>query len=197
MPLNNRQFIRATAGFTLLELMMVVLIMGFSLGLVALAVGRDSGSPARTEAEEFIRRGDFVAEQAVLNGEIYGLFVRPQNIVGSTEYQWCFQWQRWRNNVWEPLLEALEEHCLAPNLGVDMVVENEAYEYDPKLEIPVPVAVFYPSGEATPFELAIYPQNQGVNTDPDAIQRLEIDMMGRLIWLNRSAELAAEQAGLR
>lgn len=196
MPITLKPM-RFAAGFTLLELMVVVLIMGLSLGLVALAVGRDSGSMAREEAEEFMRRADFVAEQAVINGDTFGLFVQPQNQVSSTEVQWCFHWQRFRSSGWEALPDTLEQRCLAPTLAVDMVVENEPYEYDPEQETPTPVAVFYPSGESTPFELAIYEHNQGFNGDPDAVQRIEIDMMGALVWQNRAAEIAADGAGLR
>lgn len=181
------------SGFTLIELMVVVLIMGLGLGLVALSVGRDGSTMARDEAEQFMLRADFVAEQVVLNSEVIGMFVEPRNTANNSDYQWCYRWQRLRNNRWETLSDALEERCLPAALQVEMVVENETYEYDPELDTPTPVVVFYPSGESTVFELAIYDADQRLDT-PDAIQRIEIDMMGTLRWINREAELAAAQA---
>lgn len=182
------------SGFTLIELMVVVLIMGLGLGLVALSVGRDGSSLARDEAEQFMLRADFVAEQVVLNSEVIGLFVEPRNAINSSDYQWCYRWQRLRNNRWEVMSDALEERCLPLTLQVEMVVENEPYEYDPDVDTPTPVVVFYPSGESTVFELAIYDADQRLANTADAIQRIEIDMMGTLRWVNREAELAAAQA---
>lgn len=182
------------SGFTLIELMVVVLIMGLGLGLVALSVGRDGSTMARDEAEQFMLRADFVAEQVVLNSEVIGLFVEPRDVINSSDYQWCYRWQRLRNNSWEELSDALEERCLPSALQVEMVVENEPYEYDPEVDTPTPVVVFYPSGESTVFELAIYDADQRLTGTQDAIQRIEIDMMGTLRWVNREAELAAAQA---
>jgi general secretion pathway protein H len=43
------------------------------------------------------------------------------------------------------------------------------------------VQVFYPSGEATPYEMAIIPGR----FDEGETQRVEITMMGDLVWVNR------------
>lgn len=192
MAVHARNNSLQQSGFTLLELMVVVLIMGLGLGLVALAVGRDGASMARDEAEQFMLRAEFVAEQVVLNSEVIGLFVEPREVINSTDNQWCYHWQRFRNNNWEDMADFLEERCLATDLQVDMVVENEPYEYQADLDIQPPVVVFYPSGESTPFEIAIYEADQRP-ADPDAIQRIQIDMMGSLRWLNREAELASQR----
>jgi general secretion pathway protein H len=184
---------RRHAGFTLLELMVVVLIMGLGLGLVALAIGGDSKSAAREEAEQFMLQSDFVVEQAVFNNEIIGLFMEPRETGVGTDFTWCYRWQRLRANQWQSF-EALAERCLPETLQVDMVVENEPYEYDPELDIQPPIVVFYPSGEATPFEIAIYEADIFNGSDPDAVQRIRIDMMGQISWLNREAEIAASRA---
>lgn len=181
-------------GFTLLELMVVVLIMGMGLGLIAISLGRDGASASREEAEEFVRRASFVAEQVVLNSEVIGLFVEPRSVVNSLDNEWCFRWQRFRNNAWGEVTDSLQEHCLPVSLTVDMVVEDEVYEYDPELETQPPVLVFYPSGEATEFELAIYERAQFNGPESESIQRVQIDMMGQLRWLNREAELEAARA---
>jgi general secretion pathway protein H len=182
-------------GFTLLELMVVVLIMGMGLGLIAISMGRDGASASREEAEEFMRRVSFVAEQVVLNSEVIGLFVEPRSLSNSLDNSWCFRWQRFRSNAWGEITDGLEEHCLPVSLEVDMVVEDEPYEYDPELETQPPVLVFYPSGEATEFEIAIYERAQFDSSNGDTVQRVQIDMMGQLRWLNREAELEAAKTG--
>ncbi len=180
-------------GFTLLELMMVVLVMGMALGLVSLAIGRDDRSDARREAEEFMRRASFVAEQALLNTQVLGLFVEPRGQANSLNDQWCYSWRRWLGHSWQEVSEALDEHCLPAELQLELVVETETWTYDAKRTPQPPVLVFHPSGESTRLELAIYPAERFDQRDPDAVQRIEVDMLGQMRWLNREAELAAEQ----
>jgi general secretion pathway protein H len=66
---------------------------------------------------------------------------------------------------------------------MEMVVEGEPWKYDPRKTTPTPVLVFYPSGESTPFELAFSEVGQ-----PRSIQRIEVDMVGQIRWLNRERE---------
>lgn len=172
-------------GFTLLEIMVVILILGLSLGVVSLSVGGDDGASAtQKEAENFMLTANFVAEQTVLNSQIIGLFFEPRNSAGSIDVQWCYRWQQRRDQSWQELSESLGEHCLSPQIKVEMIVEDEPYEHDPDLTPTPPVLVFYPSGESTPFELAIF-RAEGGFTDEETIQRIEVDMVGTIRWLNR------------
>jgi general secretion pathway protein H len=183
-------------GFTLLELMVVVLIIGLGLSVISVAIGRDDVSVVRTETQNFIAKVDFVAEQALLNREILGLFVEPRTVMNSTNNQWCYRWQRFRDNSWQAANENLGEVCLPLDVQLDMIVEDEPWEYDADLESQPPVLVFYPSGEATLFEMALFPVATSSSAmNGDDIQRIEIDMMGEVRWLNRERELAEQRAG--
>lgn len=182
-----------TAGFTLLELLVMILIVGLSLGLIALAIGGADDTRARDAAEGFVQRANYVAEQAVLNNERMGLFVEVKSAPNTTVSSWCYHWQRLRAYQWEPLPAMDEQYCLPPSLQVDMLVENEPYDYDPDLEVQPPVVILFPSGDAIPFELAIYERDQTALLDRDNVQRIQIDMMSRITWLNRQAELAGAQ----
>lgn len=184
----------AQSGFTLLELMVVILIIGLGLSVISVAIGKDEVSAVRTETETFISKAGFVAEQAVLNREIVGLFIEPRSSTESTDNQWCYRWQRFRNNNWQDANENLTEHCLPVTVQLDLVIENELYEFDPELDIQPPVLVFYPSGEATLFEMALFPATSGALREED-IQRIEINMMGELQWLNRERELENDRLG--
>lgn len=180
-------------GFTLIEIMVVILIMGLALGVVSLSIGRDDGGAAtKREAEDFMLVAHFVSEQAVLNSQIIAFFIEPRAAEDAVEVQWCYRWQQQRDNRWQDVSEALPEHCLSPRIHVDMIVENEPYEHDPDLTPTPPVLVFYPSGESTSFEMALYEIKDGF-TQEDTIQRIEVDMMAGLRWLNEE-EAAAERA---
>lgn len=184
-------------GFTLLEIMIVILILGFSLGVVSLSIGGDDGSSvAKKEAEDLVLTAQFVSEQTVLNSQIIGLFFVPRQVNDSINSQWCYRWQQRRDNQWQEVSETLAERCLPARIQVDMVVEGEPYEHDPDLTPTPPVLVFFPSGEATPFELALYEQVDGFTND-DSVQRIEVDMMGGLHWLNRDQAEADAQAAIR
>jgi general secretion pathway protein H len=188
------------AGFTLLELLVMIMIVGLSLGLIALALGGGDDARARDEAERFMLRANYVAEQTVLNNERMGLFVYQQAESNTTADSWCYRWQRLRANQWEPLPEMDEQYCLPASLQVEMLVENEPYEYDPELDVQPPVVVLFPSGDAIPFELAIYERDQNQRpgsgradsgrAGSESVQRIQIDMMSRITWLNRQAEQA-------
>lgn len=181
-------------GFTLLEIMVVILILGLSLGIVSLSIGGDKGASAtQKEAENFMLTARFVSEQTVLNSQIIGLFFEPRPVEGTTDMQWCYRWQQRRDNTWQEVSETLAERCLSERMQVEMIVEDEPYEYDPDLTPTPPVLVFYPSGESTPLELAIY-ESQGGFTADDTIQRIEIDMMGGLRWLNQEEAEADARA---
>jgi general secretion pathway protein H len=177
-------------GFSLIEILIVVFIIGLAVAAASLTVGGDDGATlARKETEDFMLASRFVSEQAVLSSEIVGLFVEPRQQLGSTELIWCYQWQRYRDGVWGDATSYLEQRCLPEQLQMEMIVEGEPYSYDPRKTTPTPVLVFYPSGESTPFELAFSEVGQA-----DSVQRIEVDMVGQILWLNREREREQERA---
>jgi len=61
------------AGFTLLEVMVVVVIVGLLAGFSALAINQASDRPLRGEAERFADWLQMVGDSALLQGVAYGL----------------------------------------------------------------------------------------------------------------------------
>jgi general secretion pathway protein H len=180
-------------GFTLIEILIVVFIIGLMAGLISLSLGKDKTEDnLRKEAQALIQAIDFVGEYAALNGEVLALFAKQQESDDSLEKYWCYNWQRYRDNQWVNLPEdSLGEHCMPANVQWEMVIEGHPYRYDPDLEIQPPVLVFSPSGEATPVEMAIFQQG----TDAEA-QHIEIDMMGSSDWREQEdAKLRDEKSG--
>ncbi len=170
--------------------MVVLLIIGMIFGMATLSMRGGGSSELEEETEQFMLRARFVSEQAVLNRNLAALFVEPEQRQGSMDLRWCYEWRRWLDQSWQPVTDSLERQCLPTGIQIEILVEEQPWEYDPTEAPAKPVLIFYPSGEATPFELALAPA--GIDRNPEAIQRVQVDLMGRILWLNR--EEAEEQA---
>lgn len=64
---------RACRGFTLLELMIVVALIGVLLGMVSFATGPNPARQARQQAEAIVRLIEQLRDRAVLDGQEFGL----------------------------------------------------------------------------------------------------------------------------
>ena len=69
---------RDSRGFTLLELMVVIVLIGVLAGMVSFAMGPNPAREARQQAEDFIRVVQQLRERAVLDGQEYGVRVQPR-----------------------------------------------------------------------------------------------------------------------
>lgn len=165
-------------GFTLIEILIVVFIIGLMAGMISLSLGSDKkdNAPYR-EAQALMQAVDFVSEYAALNGEVLAMFISPrESETGGTS--WCYRWQRFRDNSWSDLADgSLSEHCMPDTVQWELVTEGHLYNYDPDLEIQPPVLVFAPGGDATPVEISLFEPSSG--SEP---QHIEIDMMGASHW---------------
>lgn len=189
--MNSRQ-----QGFTLIEIIFVVFIIGMAVGVISIAVGGNAAADmTRKEAQEFMLQANYIAEQSVLKGETHGLFVEPrqaQDIDGQE--QWCYQWRRVRDRQWQDLPE-LSEHCLPEGQVIEFVVEEELWEFDPELEYQDPVMGFYPSGDGTgAVEIAIH-ADQSQSGEQIVTEELELDLAGELHWVSEEKRIEEEQRG--
>ncbi len=69
---------RAVRGFTLLEIMVVVLLIGITVTLVSLSLGRDADQIAELEARRFMALVEHVREESILTGRTLGIEVVEQ-----------------------------------------------------------------------------------------------------------------------
>lgn len=183
-------------GFTLIEIIFVVFIIGMAVGVISIAVGGNAAADmTRKEAEEFMLQASYIAEQSVLKGESHGLFVEPRaasDIEG--EEQWCYHWRRVRDRQWQDLPE-LSQHCLPEGQMIEFVIEDELWEFDPELEYQDPVMGFFPSGDGSgKVEISIY-ANQTLTGDEVETERFELDLTGELHWVSEEKRVEAEQRG--
>jgi general secretion pathway protein H len=189
---KSREGISPQKGFTLIEILAVVVIIGFMASVMALSMG--GGERENTTVKEmrlFLQAVDFASEHSVLNGEVIGMFAAPKEMESSLVEVWCYQWKRFQQGAWADMpADTMVEHCLPEKMEMEMTIEGRLYKYDPDLEIQPPLFVVSPSGETTPIELAIFEQGGGSET-----QKVDINMMGVIDWLNQTDEekLAAEK----
>lgn len=187
---------RREQGFTLIEIIFVVFIIGMAVSVISISVGGNAlAERSKKEAETFLLQADYMAEQSVLKGETHGLFAElrpPQDIDGQA--QWCYQWKRVRDRQWQAVPE-LSQHCLDEGLVLEFYVDEELWEYDPELEFQQPVLGFFPSGDASGVvEINLFVDQLQRDGDEET-QRFELDISGELRWINEEKRLEQERRG--
>lgn len=81
---------RCSRGFTLLEMMLVLLLVGIVMGLAGLQLGRDPQRLASQEAGLFLQLVQHARQQAVLEGGELGIQVAPRGyqLMRKVERTW-------------------------------------------------------------------------------------------------------------
>ncbi|MGM0593465.1 MAG: type II secretion system minor pseudopilin GspH [Pseudomonadota bacterium] len=163
---------RRQCGFTLLELLVVLVLVGIILGVAVLSLGDGGrGERIREEATRLAALLELAGEEAVLNTTPYGLALREQG------YRFMFH----RDGQWQPLEG---DTLLKPRswpVGIEVALFIDGHEVsleEPESEEekePRPALVLYPDGERSPFELELF------YTDPPYLrQRVVGNLFGPL-----------------
>lgn len=184
-------------GFTLIEIMVVVIVIGIAISMVTIAIGGDKAQEqVRKEVEEFMLQANYIAEESVLKGETHGLFVeiRPlQTVSTKANEEWCYVWRRVRDRQWGELPELPDWHCLPEGITMELVVNDDPWEYDPELEFQDPVLGFYPGGDASgEVEISFYAQGDFSSNDSET-ERITLDVMGALHWVTEEKRLERDK----
>lgn len=160
--------IRAAKGFTLLELMLVLALMGFLFSTVTLPdLSKDPYDKVEQEAKKVSTLIDMLSEYAVLNNAITGFVIK------DNEYGFLyFDGDKWLEIVEPPFARVeLEENMLIElkldglewqeqNMlsAVQWIEEEKLEELSKEAEddqFVFPQVFILPSGEISPFELDI------------------------------------------
>ncbi|MFP5430709.1 MAG: type II secretion system minor pseudopilin GspH [Gammaproteobacteria bacterium] len=182
MTRTSRPHARAR-GFTLLEVLMVVLVVGILSAVVLL--GLNPGGPERRlndEAERLAALLSLASSEAVMQNREYGLYL------DDAGYRFlCLdeQNQRWSDCTGDKLFR---EHELPEGLEIRVLSDR-------RMRLPAPAAaeslslqdqstpalqpdvLLLSSGEASPAELEIR-----VADDPSARVEIRVDEIGRVRW---------------
>ncbi|MGI2209082.1 type II secretion system minor pseudopilin GspH [Shewanella baltica] len=152
------------AGFTLMEVMLVILLMGLTAAAVTMSIGNSGPQQAldRT-ALQFIAATEMVLDETVLSGQFIGI------VIEKTSYQFVF----YKDGKWEPLDKdrLLSEKQMEPGVVMNLVLdglplvqddeEDDSWFEEPLIEPsaddkkkhPEPQVMLFPSGEMSAFEL--------------------------------------------
>lgn len=131
---------RHCRGFTLLELMVVIVLIGTLLGMVSLASGPSPARQARQQAEDFVRLVQQLRERAVLDAQEYGVQVQPHG----------YQALRLEARGWTAVA-ALQR--LPENLTLGLEQEGHVLTLDDAPD--APQLLILSSDEISPFRLFI------------------------------------------
>jgi general secretion pathway protein H len=180
-----------SAGFSLLELLLVLFVIGLLAGLATLNLGGDRGA---RELDELVRHVAAVAryarDEAQFSGRDYGLRLAPGPGAGTARVL-ELRWLERREQGWQPPRTAAEVFApLAVPPAVELQLLVEGVPVDPwapmaaeqaaggpggaEGEVP-PQVVFYAGGEATPGALLWRDRAQG-----ELLWQLQWDLLGRL-----------------
>ena len=171
-----RSEIDSERGFTLIEVLVTLVIIGLIISVVGLSLRNDPAAEAHRFATQLKKQMEFSADRAVLKQDTVGLFIETQG--------YAFLGYSWRDKRWYPLLnkESLPlelPHAYSLRLG-DNVEDQVLRDED---GLPVPQLIFLPTGENTAFELFIeelYSDEPPLRIYSDGFSGLRIDRADRL-----------------
>lgn len=186
---------RGAAGFSLLELLIAMLIVGLIVSLAGVSVSSGSQS-YRIEASlnEFMDIAEYAMEEAQFRGRDMGLLLEQDNENGVQRYtyQWLEPNERgeWVAAGFDP--DAFGARELPEGLDVALEIEEGGIPLADEIEADEeatlrPQAVFYSSGEASPGIMTWIDIESG-----DVLWELEWDLLGRFSKRLKGLEEAAD-----
>ncbi|WP_429382715.1 type II secretion system minor pseudopilin GspH [Pseudomonas laurylsulfatiphila] len=148
-------------GFTLLELMIVIVMVGFLLGMVSFAGGDSPARQVRQEAEAMVQVIHQLRERAVFEGQDYGLRL-------STDGH-----RAMRQGVhgWEPVAELTDWP-----LSVRVRFRDDGYAVDLGADEGPPQLLIFSNDETSVFTLTFESTNRTwLSLSGDGLGEVEID----------------------
>jgi len=139
-------------GFTLLELLVVLVIIGLFSGMVMLAVTPNEDRIAQREANRLMQVIELAQDEAIMQGVELGLIVQPDH----------YYFSRLQDNNWLPLVNDTQfaVHQLNSALMMTLDVEDENVVQKIADDSMVPAVMVLSSGELTAFKLSLFSLEQ-------------------------------------
>jgi len=129
---------RAAAGFTLIELMVVMVLIGVLVSMVHISLGDNNSRNARQEADVLLGLIHGLREKAVLEGQEYGLRLEPE----------AYQLMRFEGEQWQ----AVEPRVSLP-VGLVLTLTLDGQDQPLTAGSVTPQLLWLSSDENTAFEL--------------------------------------------
>jgi len=169
-------------GFTLLELLVVLVMIGIILGVMVLSLGDGGRSDQiRQEARRLSTLFSMLSQEAVVNSSEYGVQLKPDG------YRFLRfvdgKWQAVENDTLlreRQLPEGIELTLYQDKVEVSLqpfsLLQQEADKAKPQL-------LFFSSAERTPFELEL-----AYRDPPELRQRIDGPLLGDIVWQRERVE---------
>lgn len=187
--------LRAQGGFSLLELMAVILIIGMGLAMMSLAMrGGETKDEVWEAVEQFMLMAQFASERAVLSGETSALYLEPPEWQAERgqdldEIGWRYRWLTSSSEGWQNLPN-FPPISLPPTIRLVIEIDDALWDYEDQVDRTTPVAAYYPSGDLTPIRIEITDVRE-----PGFSQHIEVDETGQLVWLEAPEPPEKEKDG--
>lgn len=170
----------ASRGFTLLELLMVVLLVGILSGIALISLNPGGlDRRLRDEADRLAVLMEQASNEAVMQNQEYGLMLTGDGYVflclDEVKQRWreCEERAFRRHALTDGLrLRVMREKRLTFTLSEPEPEEGEEHDESPRLQ---PDLYFLSSGEASPATLEMV-----VREDPALRREISIDEIGRI-----------------
>lgn len=183
---------RARAGFTLIEILVVITIVGIVVSVAVLSLGTVSGDKElERETQRLTALLELARDESLLQGREYGLQF------ATTMYR--FVELNPLTRQWEAVVgdDALNLRELPENIELELFIEDQRLELDPVLldaavsddeedddegtEFYRPQVFIFSSGDVTPFEIELREIGRGDS------MRLAGDLFGRVSIVEEEA----------
>jgi len=152
-------------GFTLIEIMVVLIIMGIVLSFVTLSVGNSGQTQLQQEAQRLASLLTLASQEAILQAKEFGVAFTPE---GYRFYEWQGQkWQALNND------ELFHLRTLPPTIQLVFYLESEPLQLERKVD--QPQLLLLSSGEFTPFEVRLM-----TTSNPQGYYQLTGNIIGRI-----------------
>lgn len=129
---------QASSGFTLVELMVVIVLIGVLASMVHISLGDNNARNARQEADVLLSLMHGLREKAVLDGQEYGLRIEPG----------AYQLMRFERDRWQ----AVDTRVPLPfGLVLGLTLDGQTQPLVPLADMPQ--LLWLSSDESTAFSL--------------------------------------------
>lgn len=163
-----------TRGFTLLEILVVVFIIGIVLSLVVISVNPDKGNDLKSEAERFITLMSLAHQESILRSKEFAVELAHDGYVFLNFEE--LKWAAARDDVFRA-------RSLPKGIYMEVYLEGAQFDFisaDEEEEETNPRIFILSSGEMMPFEIILRQENSSetVHITGDISGKLSMDEQG-------------------